>query len=138
MIFSTAIIVVAYAPLFLLGGVEGKIFEPMAFTMGLALLASILLSITFIPGAAAMLFAGKVALRPPKFVDWLQHGYRRLLAFLIHYPLRLGFVSLILLVLSVWLATRLGSSFLPTLEENNLWIRVTLPNTCLLYTSRCV
>jgi cobalt-zinc-cadmium resistance protein CzcA len=129
MIFSTAIIIVAYAPLFLLGGVEGKIFEPMAFTMGLALLASILLSITFIPGAAAMLFAGKVALQPPKFVAWLQHGYRRLLAFLIHYPLRLGFVSLILLVLSVWLATRLGSSFLPTLEENNLWIRVTLPNT---------
>jgi len=129
MIFSTAIIVVAYAPLFLLGGVEGKIFEPMAFTMGLALLASILLSITFIPGAAAMLFAGKVALRPPKFVDWMQHGYRRVLAFLIHYPLRLGFVSLLLLVLSVWLATRLGSSFLPTLEENNLWIRVTLPNT---------
>ena len=129
MIFSTAIIIVAYAPLFLLGGVEGKIFEPMAFTMGLALLASILLSITFIPGAAAMLFAGKDALRPPKFVDWLQHGYRRLLAFLIHYPIKLGLVSLILLVLSVWLAMRLGSSFLPTLEENNLWIRVTLPNT---------
>jgi cobalt-zinc-cadmium resistance protein CzcA len=129
MIFSTAIIIVAYAPLFLLGGVEGKIFEPMAFTMGLALLASILLSITFIPGAAAMLFAGKVALRPPKFVDWLQHGYRRLLAFLIHYPIRLGLVSLLLLVLSVWLAMRLGTSFLPTLEENNLWIRVTLPNT---------
>jgi cobalt-zinc-cadmium resistance protein CzcA len=129
MIFSTAIIIVAYAPLFLLGGVEGKIFEPMAFTMGLALLASILLSITFIPGAAAMLFAGKDALRPPKFVAWLQHGYRRLLAFLIHYPIKLGLVSLILLVLSVWLAMRLGSSFLPTLEENNLWIRVTLPNT---------
>ena len=129
MIFSTAIIVVAYAPLFLLGGVEGKIFEPMAFTMGLALLASILLSVTFIPGAATLLFAGKVALRPPKFVDWMQQGYRRLLAFLIHYPIRLGVVSLILLLLSVWLATRLGSSFLPTLEENNLWIRVTLPNT---------
>jgi cobalt-zinc-cadmium resistance protein CzcA len=129
MIFSTAIIVIAYAPLFLLGGVEGKIFEPMAFTMGLALLASIVLSVTFIPGAATMLFAGGVALRPPRFVDWLEEGYRRLLAFLIRYPIRLGLTSLLLLVLSVWLAMRLGSSFLPTLEENNLWIRVTLPNT---------
>ena len=129
MIFSTAIIIVAYAPLFLLGGVEGKIFEPMAFTMGLALLASIILSITFIPGAAAMLFAGKAALRAPKFVIWLQEGYRHLLTFLIDYPIRLGIVSLVLLGLSIWLLARLGTSFLPTLEENNLWIRVTLPNT---------
>ncbi len=60
---------------------------------------------------------------------WLQEGYRRLLAFLIHYPIRLGVVSLLLLGLSLWLLVRLGTSFLPTLEENNLWIRVTLPNT---------
>ena len=129
MIFSTAIIIVAYAPLFLLGGVEGKIFEPMAFTMGLALLASIVLSITFIPSAAATLFAGGLDAHTPKFVDWMQHGYRRVLGFLIHYPIRLGLASLLLLVLSGLLAMRLGSSFLPTLEENNLWIRVTLPNT---------
>jgi cobalt-zinc-cadmium resistance protein CzcA len=129
MIFSTAIIIVAYAPLFLLGGVEGKIFEPMAFTMGLALLASIVLSITFIPSAAATLFAGGLDAHTPKFVDWMQHGYRRVLRFLIQYPIRLGLASLLLLVLSGLLAMRLGSSFLPTLEENNLWIRVTLPNT---------
>jgi cobalt-zinc-cadmium resistance protein CzcA len=129
MIFSTAIIIVAYGPLFLLGGVEGKIFEPMAFTMGFALLASIFLSITFIPSAAATLFAGGLNAEPPKFVAWMEHGYRRLLTFLIDYPVRLGLASLLLLVLSAWLATRLGSSFLPTLEENNLWIRVTLPNT---------
>ena len=74
MIFSTAIIVVAYAPLFLLGGVEGKIFEPMAFTMGLALLASILLSSTFIPAAAATLFGRGLVVRSPRFIDWLQIG----------------------------------------------------------------
>jgi len=129
MIFSTAIIVVAYAPLFLMGGVEGKIFEPMAFTMGLALLASIVLSITYIPGAAAMLFAANFAVHSPKFIDWLQEGYRRLLAFLVKYPMRVGLVSLMLLMLTGWLSYSLGTSFLPTLEENNLWIRVTLPNT---------
>jgi len=131
MIFSTAIIIVAYAPLFLLGGVEGKIFEPMAFTMGLALLASIFLSITFVPSAAASLLGRKesIEIHSPKFIDWLQEQYRRLLTVLIRYPIRLGLASLVILLLSFWLASALGTSFLPTLEENNLWIRVTLPNT---------
>jgi len=131
MIFSTAIIIVAYAPLFMMGGVEGKIFEPMAFTMGLALLASIILSITFVPGAATSLFGRKrqVEVHSPKFIDWMQQRYRALLTVLIRYPVRLGIASLVLLLLSFWLASGLGTSFLPTLEENNLWIRVTLPNT---------
>jgi cobalt-zinc-cadmium resistance protein CzcA len=131
MIFSTAIIIVAYAPLLMMGGVEGKIFEPMAFTMGLALLASIILSITFVPSAAASLFDRKhqVEVHSPKFIDWLQNRYRDLLTILIRYPIRLGLASLVLLLLSFALAARLGTSFLPTLEENNLWIRVTLPNT---------
>ncbi|MGH8457494.1 MAG: efflux RND transporter permease subunit, partial [Stenotrophobium sp.] len=64
-----------------------------------------------------------------KFIDWMQERYRRLLTVLIRYPMRLGFVSLLVLAGSIWVAGRLGSSFLPTLEENNLWIRVTLPNT---------
>jgi cobalt-zinc-cadmium resistance protein CzcA len=129
MIFSTAIIIVAYAPLFLMGGVEGKIFEPMAFTMGLALLASIVLSMSFIPGAAATLFSRGLEVRSPRFIDWLQHRYRRLLGVLIEYPLRLGLCSLVLLLATGWVGANLGSSFLPTLEENNLWIRITLPNT---------
>jgi cobalt-zinc-cadmium resistance protein CzcA len=129
MIFSTAIIVVAYAPLFLLGGVEGKIFEPMAFTMGLALLASILLSSTFVPAAAATLFGRGLVVRSPRFIDWLQERYRALLEVLIRYPLRTGLVSLLVLGASALAMAGLGTSFLPTLEENNLWIRVTLPNT---------
>jgi len=131
MIFSTAIIIVAYAPLFMMGGVEGKIFEPMAFTMGLALLASIVLSITFVPGAATSLFGRKkeVEVHSPRFIDWMQGRYRALLTVLIRYPVSLGIGSLVILLLSFWLASSLGTSFLPTLEENNLWIRVTLPNT---------
>lgn len=137
MIFSTAIIIVAYAPLFLLGGVEGKIFEPMAFTMGLALLASILLSSTFIPAAAATLFGRGLVVRAPRFIDWLQQRYRTLLESLIRYPLRTGFASLLVLAASAVALVNLGTSFLPTLEENNLWIRVTLPNTVdLAYSGR--
>jgi cobalt-zinc-cadmium resistance protein CzcA len=137
MVFSTAIIIVAYAPLFLLGGVEGKIFEPMAFTMGLALLASIALSSTFIPAAAASLFGRGLVVRSPRFIDWLQERYRRLLGVLIRYPVRTGLVSLALLLAAGAALVGLGTSFLPTLEENNLWIRVTLPNTVDLdYSSR--
>jgi cobalt-zinc-cadmium resistance protein CzcA len=103
----------------------------MAFTMGLALLASIILSITFVPGAAAAMFSRKqeVNVHSPKFIDWLQAKYRALLTVLIRYPVRLGIASLVILLLSLWLGSSLGTSFLPTLEENNLWIRVTLPNT---------
>lgn len=137
MIFSTAIIVVAYSPLFLLGGVEGRIFEPMAFTMGLALLASIALSGSFVPAAADLLFGHGLVVRSPRFIDWLQERYRRLLEVLVRYPVRTGLVSLLLLGGSLLALANLGTSFLPTLEENNLWIRVTLPNTVDLdYSSR--
>jgi len=129
MIFSTAIIIVAYAPLFLLGGVEGKIFEPMAFTMGLALLASIALSSSFVPAAAATLFGGGWVVQAPRFIDWMQQRYRAILEVLIRYPIRTGLVSLLFLGLAGVALAGLGTSFLPTLEENNLWIRVTLPNT---------
>jgi len=137
MVFSTAIIVVAYAPLFLLGGVEGKIFAPMAFTMGLALLGSILLASSFIPASAATLLHAGLSARTPRFMLWLEQRYRQALSFLIRYPLRLGLASLVILVGSLGLAQHLGTSFLPTLEENNLWIRVTLPNTVdLAYSAR--
>ncbi len=137
MIFSTAIIIVAYAPLFLLGGVEGKIFEPMAFTMGLALLASIALSSSFVPAAAATLFGGGWVVRAPRFIDWMQRRYRAILEVLILYPIRTGLVSLLFLGLAGVALAGLGTSFLPTLEENNLWIRVTLPNTVdLAYSGR--
>lgn len=137
MIFSTAIIIVAYAPLFLLGGVEGKIFEPMAFTMGLALLASIALSSSFVPAAAATLFGGGWVVRAPRFIEWMQRCYRSILEVLILYPVRTGLVSLLFLGLAGVALAGLGTSFLPTLEENNLWIRVTLPNTVdLSYSAR--
>jgi cobalt-zinc-cadmium resistance protein CzcA len=129
MIFSTAIIIVAYSPLFLLGGVEGKIFAPMAYTMGLALLASIVLSLTFIPVSMATLFGSGAKAHSPVVIEWLITRYRRVVTFLIRMPIRVGLVSVVFLAAAGFLLFRLGTSFLPTLEENNLWIRLTLPNT---------
>ncbi|MCA1538273.1 efflux RND transporter permease subunit, partial [Bradyrhizobium sp. NBAIM03] len=68
MIFSTGIIIVAYSPLFFIGGVEGIIFKPMAFTMGFALMASIVLSLTFVPAATSFVFGKTLHPHSPAFI----------------------------------------------------------------------
>ena len=137
MIFSTGIIITAYSPLFFMGGVEGKIFHPMAMTMGLALMASIVLALTFIPASASLLFKKGVAHASPRFVAWLLARYEPLLSRLLDRPRTVFAAALMAFGLAVWGAVHLGTSFLPTLEENNLWVRVTLPNTVdLAYSSQ--
>jgi cobalt-zinc-cadmium resistance protein CzcA len=129
MIFSTGIIITAYSPLFILGGVEGKIFHPMGMTMGVALLASIVLALTMVPAAASLAFSSGKALREPGYFEALLRQYRRLLSWLLFHPKLLIGAALLALAMSGVMLSRLGTSFLPTLEENNLWIRVTLPTT---------
>ena len=129
MIYSTSIIIVAYSPLFLMGGVEGIIFKPMAFTMGFALVASIILSLTFLPAAISLVFGENFHHEPPKFITWMLSRYRPLLRKWMDHPRHVIAISILILGLTLISATRLGTAFLPTLEENNIWLRVTLPNT---------
>ncbi len=129
MVYSTSIIIVAYSPLFLMGGVEGIIFKPMAFTMGFALIASIILSLTFLPAAISLVFGDNFHHQPPKFITWMLDRYRPLLRKWMDHPRHVIAVSVFILGLTLLSATRLGTAFLPTLEENNIWLRVTLPNT---------
>jgi cobalt-zinc-cadmium resistance protein CzcA len=137
MVFSTLIIITSYSPLFFMGGVEGKIFQPMAFTMGLGLFASIILSVTFMPVSASYLFSTGAAPHTPEFVEWILGYYRPLLHKLIQKPQLVVATALLTLSIALWGAYNLGTDFLPTLEENNLWIRVTLPNTVdLSYSSK--
>ena len=129
MIYSTSIIIVAYSPLFLMGGVEGIIFKPMAFTMGFALVASIVLSLTFLPASMSYVFGNNFSHKPPKFISWMLNHYRPLLRRWMDHPRHVITVSIFILGVTLFSATRLGTAFLPTLEENNIWLRVTLPNT---------
>ncbi|MBU3619863.1 efflux RND transporter permease subunit [Polynucleobacter sp. JS-Fieb-80-E5] len=129
MIYSTSIIIVAYSPLFLMGGVEGIIFKPMAFTMGFALVASIILSLTFLPASMSYVFGENFHHAPPKFITWMLERYRPLLRKWMDHPRHVIAVSIFILGVTLLSATRLGTAFLPTLEENNIWLRVTLPNT---------
>ena len=129
MIYSTSIIIVAYSPLFLMGGVEGIIFKPMAFTMGFALVASIILSLTFLPASMSYVFGENFHHQPPKFITWMLERYRPLLRKWMDHPRHVIAISIFILGVTLLSATRLGTAFLPTLEENNIWLRVTLPNT---------
>ena len=129
MIYSTGIIIVAYSPLFFMGGVEGIIFKPMAFTMGFALIAAMVLSLTFLPAMISLVFGENLSHKPPGFITKLLNGYKPLLRRWMDRPLTVVSVAVFVLGLTLLSVTRLGTAFLPTLEENNIWLRVTLPNT---------
>lgn len=129
MIYSTGIIIVAYSPLFFMGGVEGIIFKPMAFTMGFALIAAMILSLTFLPAMISLVFGDNLHHKPPGFMTKLLDGYKPLLRKWMDRPLTVVSVAVFVLGLTLLSVTRLGTAFLPTLEENNIWLRVTLPNT---------
>lgn len=128
-VFSTGIIIVAYSPLFILGGVEGKIFHPMGMTMGVALLASIALALTLVPALASFAYNSTSHLHEPKYFLRLLEAYRALAGRLLDRPRVVLLAALAAFATALVLLTRLGTSFLPTLEENNLWVRVTLPTT---------
>ena len=129
MIYSTGIIIVAYSPLFFMGGVEGIIFKPMAFTMGFALIAAMILSLTFLPAMISLVFGENLHHKPPGFITRLLSAYKPLLRRWMDRPLTVVSVAVFVLGLTLLSVTRLGTAFLPTLEENNIWLRVTLPNT---------
>ena len=128
-IFSTAIIIMAYSPLFILGGVEGKIFHPMGMTMGVALVASIALALTLVPAMSSLAFQRANQLHEPAYFIKMLQAYRQLAGKLIDLPKTVLLSALAAFLVALYLATRLGTSFLPTLEENNLWIRIQLPNS---------
>ena len=129
MIYSTSIIIVAYSPLFFMGGVEGIIFKPMAFTMGFALIAAMVLSLTFLPAMISLIFGENLHHKPPKFITRLLAGYKPLLRRWMDRPRTVVAIAVFILGLTLFSMTKLGTTFLPTLEENNIWLRVTLPNT---------
>lgn len=129
MIYSTGIIIIAYSPLFFMGGVEGIIFKPMAFTMGFALIAAMVLSLTFLPAMISLVFGDNLHHKPPGFITKLLNGYKPLLRKWMDRPLTVVSVAVFVLGLTLLSVMRLGTAFLPTLEENNIWLRVTLPNT---------
>lgn len=119
-LFGVLIITVVYIPLFSLTGVEGKMFHPMAATVIMALLAAMLFSITIVPAAVAMFMNGKVSEKESPIIVAGKSLYRPVL----HVALNLRWFVVVgaasLVVVSVLLATRLGTEFIPQLDEGDI------------------
>ena len=127
-LFSKAIIILAFLPIFTFQRVEGKIFSPVAFTLSFALLGAILLTLTLLP--ALLSYAVKNKDLAEKHSEWmhrLQERYRRLLIWAADRRKAIVAASVGLLVITLALSPFLGSEFLPKLDEGNIWLTITLP-----------
>jgi len=127
--FSTAIIVAAFIPLFAMQGVEGQIFSPMARTYAYALIGALLATFTVTPCLASLLLPEHISEVETIVVRGLRSVYTPVLRWSLYNRRATIAIGLGFLAFSVFLGSRLGSEFLPTLEEGNLWIRATMPPT---------
>jgi len=127
-LFSKAIIIIAFMPIFTFQRVEGKIFSPMAYTLSFALLGAILLTLVLVPAILTYsLNKGNLAEKHSPWMSRLQEAYRRLLVRMERSRKLVVTASLAVLVLALVLAPTLGSEFLPKLDEGNIWLTITLP-----------
>jgi heavy metal efflux system protein len=127
-LFSLLIIIAAYLPIFTLQRVEGRIFAPLAHTVVSALLGALLVSFTLVPALAYF------ALRTPKvqkispLLTWAQRGFNPLIAWAMRNGLAVLIVAVGMLTSAVLLVPRMGSEFLPSLNEGALYVTFTLPD----------
>jgi heavy metal efflux system protein len=128
-LFSTAIIIAAFIPLFTMQGVEGQIFGPMARTYAYALVGALVATFTVTPCLASLLLPAHVNEVETILVRTLRGLYRPVLRWSLKYRQITIAIGLVFLGVSGFLGSRLGSEFLPTLEEGNLWIRASMPPT---------
>ena len=127
--FSAAITVAAFVPLFTMQGVEGQIFNPMARTYGFALAGALFATFTITPVLASILLPEHIEETETIVVRALRRIYSPALHLsLTHRKLMVGF-GIGFLIFTALLAPRLGTEFLPALEEGNLWIRASMPPT---------
>ena len=132
LLFGQLIIMVVYLPIFALTGVEGKMFHPMALTVVIALLGAMILSVTFVPAAVALFIGNKVAEKENRLMLWARQAYAPLLDRVLGAKAVVLTVAGMAIVLSGLLATKLGSEFIPNLNEGDFAIQaLRIPGTSL-------
>ena len=127
--FTAAITVTAFVPLFTMQGVEGQIFGPMARTYGYALAGALLATFTVTPVLAALVLPRQIEEVETVIVRGLRATYTPVLRWALGNLKIAVIIGIAFLALSVGAASRLGSEFLPALEEGNFWIRASMPPT---------
>ncbi|MBF0458886.1 MAG: efflux RND transporter permease subunit [Nitrospirae bacterium] len=125
--FSTLIIITAYLPLFSFERAEARLFSPMAYTVGYALLGALLCTFTLIPGLTYIAFRkpGRVFHNRP--LQWLQSGFRRTLKRMLAMPGLAYLIGGAALIAVIALGATAGMEFLPELDEGSLWLQAQLP-----------
>ncbi|MBI2195414.1 MAG: efflux RND transporter permease subunit [Planctomycetes bacterium] len=119
-LFGELIILIVYLPILTLEGVEGKLFRPMALTVTFALLGSLVLSLTVMPAMASLLLPARPQDREPGIVCLLQWAYRPLLRLALQFRVAMVLAAAACLALAAGVAVRLGSEFVPKLQEGAL------------------
>src|SRR4029434_8262947 len=126
-LFSLLIIIAAYIPLLTLERVERRLFTPMALTVCYALLGSMLLSLTLVPALATLVFTNGVPHRRHPVLEWARVGYVRARRPALRAPALTALFAAIVVGGAMLLGARLGTEFLPQLDEGVIWIRANLP-----------
>lgn len=128
--FAVLIILIVFFPILTLTGIEGKYFTPMAKTLVFCIIGALLLSITYVPMMASLFLKRTVTVKPTladRFFNSLNKVYQRVLRFSLAHVWGTIFVSFVALLLSLLLFTKLGAEFIPTLDEGDFAMQMTLP-----------
>jgi heavy metal efflux system protein len=132
LIYGQLIIMAVYLPIFALTGVEGKMFHPMAFTVVIALIAAMIISVTFIPAAIALFVTGRVEEKENKVMQWAKKIYTPVLDWTLVNKSVVLALAVTTVVLSGLLVTRMGSEFVPSLDEGDIALHaLRIPGTSL-------
>ena len=126
------ITIAAFLPLFTMQGVEGQIFGPMSRTYAYALVGAVIATFTVTPVLSSILLPEKVKEVETFLVRWLRKAYQSVLAVAVRHYRIAALIALAFLCAAGLLAARLGTEFLPKLEEGNMWIRAVMPPTITL------
>ncbi|HXJ82961.1 MAG TPA: CusA/CzcA family heavy metal efflux RND transporter [Candidatus Methylomirabilis sp.] len=125
--FAVLIIMTVYVPILTFQRIEGKLFRPMALTISLAVIGSLLLTLTVIPVLCSLVFRRPPPDRESPLVRWLRRPYLPMLRWCLRRPLVPIGSALACLALSIVVFTLLGKEFLPELDEGDLWVRIKFP-----------
>ena len=130
--FGVFIIMVVYLPILTLTGVEGKMFHPMAWTVIIALLGALIFAITFMPAAVALFMTGKVSEKENLVMRAAKAVYRPALNLCLNFRVAVALGAMVLVVLSGVVASRMGSEFIPSLDEGDVALHaLRIPGTSL-------
>jgi cobalt-zinc-cadmium resistance protein CzcA len=128
-LFSMSIIVAAMLPIFTLERVEGRIFRPMALTYAFALAGALLFTLTSVPALTTILLRkGRISESEPPFLGFLRHRYLSALRWVLRHPWFTRFCGVAILASAIAVIPRLGTEFLPEMNEGDIHITVTMPS----------